>query len=79
MSRGNPHWGTTLDEFLGEEGIREATKAEALTRVAAWQLFQEMERIVRFQATPPRRSSTSAGTSPGRRAFALRLPWIIIR
>ena len=34
----NPHWGTTLDEF------RETAKAEALTRVVAWQLSQEMER-----------------------------------
>jgi len=33
----NPHWGTSLDEFLGKEGIREAAKAEALTRVIAWQ------------------------------------------
>jgi antitoxin HicB len=40
----NPHWGTKLDDFLGEEGIREAAKAEALTRVIAWQLSQEMER-----------------------------------
>lgn len=38
----NPHWGTTLDEFLGEVGIREAARAEALTRVVAWQLAQEM-------------------------------------
>jgi len=44
MSRKNPHWGTTLDAFLTEEGIREAAKAEALTRVVAWQLSQEMER-----------------------------------
>jgi hypothetical protein len=34
----NPHWGSTLDEFLDEEGIREAVKAEAVTRVVAWQL-----------------------------------------
>ncbi len=44
MSKDNPHWGTSLDAFLGEEGIREAAKAEALTRVVAWQLSQEMER-----------------------------------
>lgn len=45
MSRNdNPHLGTTLDEFLGEEGIREAAKTEALTRVIAWRLTQEMER-----------------------------------
>jgi putative transcriptional regulator len=28
----NPHWGTPLDTFLNEEGIREAAKAEAVTR-----------------------------------------------
>ena len=44
MSKKNPHWGTSLDKFLGEEGIREAAKAEAVTRVVAWQLTQEMER-----------------------------------
>lgn len=44
MTGKNPHWGTSLDEFLGEEGIREAAKAEALTRVVAWELSQEMER-----------------------------------
>ena len=26
MSRKNPHWGTTLDAFLTEEGIREARR-----------------------------------------------------
>jgi hypothetical protein len=40
----NPHWGITLDEFLDAEGIREAAKAEAVTRVVAWQLGKEMER-----------------------------------
>jgi antitoxin HicB len=40
----NPHWGSTLDDFLDEEGIREAAKAEAVTRVVAWQLSEEMKR-----------------------------------
>jgi antitoxin HicB len=40
----NPHWGSTLDEFLDKEGIREAAKAEAVTRVVAWQLREEMKR-----------------------------------
>ncbi|HUB48433.1 MAG TPA: hypothetical protein VMB73_25945 [Acetobacteraceae bacterium] len=44
MAKKNPHWGTTLDEFLAEDGIRESAKAEALTRVIAWQLSQGMER-----------------------------------
>ena len=44
MTKENPHWGTTLDQFLSDDGIREAARAEALTRVVAWQLSQEMER-----------------------------------
>jgi antitoxin HicB len=44
MTRTNPHWGATLDEFLTEQGIRESARAEAVTRVVAWQLGQEMER-----------------------------------
>jgi len=42
--RKNPHWGSTLEDFLDEEGIRETAKAEAVTRVVAWQLSQEMKR-----------------------------------
>lgn len=40
----NPHWGSTLDDFLDEEGIGDAAKGEAMTRVIAWQLSQEMQR-----------------------------------
>lgn len=42
--RKNPHWGSTLEDFLDEEGIRETAKAEAVTRVVAWQLGQAMKR-----------------------------------
>jgi plasmid maintenance system antidote protein VapI len=44
MTKKNPHWGTTLDALLAEDGILEAVKAEAVTRVVAWQLGEEMER-----------------------------------
>jgi len=38
MSKSTPHWDTTLDIFLTEEGVWEAGKAEAVTRrVVAWQ------------------------------------------
>lgn len=40
----NPHWGSTLNEFLDEDGIRETARAEAVTRVVAWQLGEEMKR-----------------------------------
>jgi transcriptional regulator with XRE-family HTH domain len=33
-----------LDTFLTEEGIRESVRTEAMTRVVAWQLSQEMEK-----------------------------------
>jgi len=42
--RKNTHWGSTLEDFLDEEGIRETAKTEAVTRVVAWQLSQEMKR-----------------------------------
>ena len=62
----NSHWGTTLDEFLGEEGIRETAKTEALTRVVAWQLSQEMER----QGLTIRPLSPSACTRAAPRSIA---------
>ena len=42
--RPNPYWGSSLDDFLKEEGIYQATKTAAILRVVAWQLAQEMER-----------------------------------
>ena len=59
MTKKNPHWGTPLDTFLSEEGIREAAKAEALTRVVAWQLTQEMERQGMPKATLAEKMHTS--------------------
>lgn len=41
----NPHWGSTLDDFLKEEGVYQTTKTTAVMRVVAWQLAQEMERL----------------------------------
>lgn len=39
----NPHWGSTLDEFLEEEGTREAFQAIAIKEVLAWQLQKAMK------------------------------------
>ena len=44
MNKTNPHWGSTLDDLLKEDGTYDAARAEAVTRVVAWQLGQEMER-----------------------------------
>jgi len=59
MTKKNPHWGTSVDTFLTDEGIREAAKAEALTRVVAWQLTQEMERQGMTKATLAEKMHTS--------------------
>jgi antitoxin HicB len=40
----NPHWGSTLDSFLEEEGMREQATAAAIKQVIAWQLAEEMKR-----------------------------------
>jgi hypothetical protein len=57
--RKNPHWGSTLENFLEEEGIREAAKSEAITRVVAWQLAEEMKRQGITKARLARRMHTS--------------------
>jgi DNA-binding phage protein len=59
MTKKNPHWGSSLDTFLTDEGIREAAKAAAVTRVVAWQLTQEMERQGMTKATLAEKMHTS--------------------
>ena len=54
-----PLWGAALDEFLVREGIREAAKAEAVMRVVAWRLSQEMERQGITKAALAERMHTS--------------------
>ena len=59
MSANNPHWGETLDKFPAEEGIRETARTEALIRVVAWALAQEMERQGLTKAALAERMETS--------------------
>jgi antitoxin HicB len=40
----NPHWGSTLDEFLQEEGTREAFQAVAIKEVLTWQIKEAMKK-----------------------------------
>jgi antitoxin HicB len=44
MSEKNKHWGSTLDDFLKEEGIAESAKAEAVMRVITWQIAEEINK-----------------------------------
>ena len=39
----NKHRGSTLDEFLAEEGVIEEFQARAIKEVVAWQLTQAMK------------------------------------
>ena len=59
MTAKNTHWGSTLEEFLDEDGIREAAKTEAVTRVVAWQLAEEMKRQGMTKALLAERMQTS--------------------
>jgi hypothetical protein len=42
--RKNPHVGSSLDDFLAEEGVLEAFQAQAIKEVIAWQLAQAMKK-----------------------------------
>ena len=38
------HWGSTLDDFLKEEGIYEEAKTQVAKEMIAWQIHQAMKR-----------------------------------
>jgi len=40
----NPHWGSTLDDFLREEGIHQQATTAAIKSVIALQLDREMKK-----------------------------------
>jgi antitoxin HicB len=40
----NPHWGSTVDDFLEEEGVLEEFRAVAVKEVIAWQIQQAMKK-----------------------------------
>ena len=40
----NPHWGSTLDDFLKEEGIHQQATTAAIKSVIAMQLDREMKK-----------------------------------
>jgi DNA-binding Xre family transcriptional regulator len=40
----NPRWGSTVDDFLAEEGVLEEFRAIAIKEVIAWQIEQAMKK-----------------------------------
>src|ERR1700694_3529104 len=59
MKKRNPHIGSSLDEFLAEDGILEETRTMAIKEVVAWQVQQAMERENITKVEMARRMRTS--------------------
>ena len=56
---GDPHSGSSFDDFLEAEGIREEVEAVAIKKVLAWQLSQEMRQQKRTEQAMARDLQTS--------------------
>ena len=59
MTAKNPHWGSSLDAFLDEEGTREAFQAIAIKEVLSFQI----EEAMKSQKLSRRRLAERMGTS----------------
>jgi antitoxin HicB len=56
---GNPHIGSSLDDFLAEEGLLEEATEHAIKRVLAWQIEQEMQARKLTKTAMAKRMETS--------------------
>jgi antitoxin HicB len=43
MTKKRKHWGSSLDDFLKDEGIYEAAKTQVAKEMIAWQIEQAMK------------------------------------
>lgn len=59
MSTDNPHLGSSFEEFLEDEGIREEATAQAVKRVLAWQIAEAMKAQGISKVEMARRMGTS--------------------
>lgn len=59
MKTKNPHIGSSLDEFLKEEGILQETRVAALKEALAWQVQKAMKGGEDQQGGDGRRMNTS--------------------
>jgi antitoxin HicB len=59
MTKRNKHIGSSLDEFLKEEGVLAETRAVALKEAIAWQVQQAMEKEKITKVEMARRMHTS--------------------
>lgn len=59
MKTGNKHIGSSLDEFLAEEGLLESSQSFAIKQVLAWQIDQFIKRQQLTKAAMAKRMNTS--------------------
>lgn len=59
MKKHNKHIGSSLDDFLNEEGVLEETRAVALKETLAWQVKQAMEKDKITKVEMAKRMNTS--------------------
>ena len=59
MKKRNKHIGSSLDDFLKEEGVLEETRAAVLKETLAWQVQQAMEKDKISKVEMARRMNTS--------------------
>jgi hypothetical protein len=76
MKKQNKHVGSSLDEFLKEEGVLEETRAVAIKEAVAWQVQQAMTKDKITKLEMARRMKTSRAAldrllDPGNSAVTL--------
>jgi antitoxin HicB len=59
MKKRNPHIGSSLNDFLKEEGILEETRTAALKEALAWQVQKAMKKAKINKVQMARRMQTS--------------------
>jgi antitoxin HicB len=59
MKRQNKHVGSSLEDFLTEEGVLEETRAMAIKETVAWQVQQAMEKEKITKVEMAKRMKTS--------------------
>ena len=76
MKKPNKHIGSSLDDFLKEDGVLEETRALAIKEAVAWQVQQAMTREKITKVEMARRMNTSRAAlnrllDPGNSAVTL--------
>jgi hypothetical protein len=79
MKKRNKHIGSSLEDFLKEEGVLEETRAVALKETLAWQVQQAMEKDKISKVEMARRMNTSRAAldrllDPGNASVTLQTP-----